>query len=358
MITLTFVRHGESTDNLKSAWSGWKDAPLSNHGFQVRPSIQTLASLAHDLSAALQQAKACGEYFASLPITAIFASPLKRALVTAQKIQELQESPTPPLTITELIREQHFGVAEGHGWSGPIASSSEPDDPTSNATGRFGVIDPQSGKKIYPVQLGRTARFEDGESLDEVAARTGEAFDKFVMPYVRESVGKKLGEVNIMFVSHGIAVSESIGAIFARAANGAGADAGTWRGLRNTAWTRLVISMVGEKLEYDAEAMKPKADTNVGNEAQDTGAQIAQAVEDANPPLSPTSGEGKEIVVEVVEVNQSSHLEGLVRQKGGIGSMAHDEKQREITEFFGGGGSKTKTNPETQDGIIEIADSD
>jgi len=44
MITVTLVRHGESTDNLKRIWAGWKDAPLSQHGMNVRihPSDQRI----------------------------------------------------------------------------------------------------------------------------------------------------------------------------------------------------------------------------------------------------------------------------------------------------------------------------
>lgn len=98
---------------------------------------------------------------------------------------------------------------------------------------------------------------------------------------------------------------------------------------------------------------------------------MALQVEGMNPP--PTDGEGqtkKEIKARVVAVNQHAHLEGIVshtlsptqsnsgeiddslrfsacllpspqvRQKGGIGSMPHDENQKAITDFFGGGGSK------------------
>lgn len=35
MITLTIIRHGESTDNLKPIWAGHADAPLSHHGMNV-----------------------------------------------------------------------------------------------------------------------------------------------------------------------------------------------------------------------------------------------------------------------------------------------------------------------------------
>ncbi|KAG8919159.1 hypothetical protein FRC00_011671 [Tulasnella sp. 408] len=146
----------------------------------------------------LNQAKAVGEYFAKHPITAIFASPLKRALTTAQQIEKQNQS-KPPLTITPLIREQHFGEAEGNPWAPSITPNPKgPNDP--NATGRLGVIDPKTNKKVYPVQPGRTAKFPAGESQDDVAERTGEAFDEFVMPFVRESVGKPAAEVNVFFV--------------------------------------------------------------------------------------------------------------------------------------------------------------
>ena len=71
----------------------------------------------------------------------------------------------------------------------------------------------------------------------------GEAFDEFVMPFVRDSKGKKLGDVNVVFVSHGIAISETIGAVFKRSVNGRGLNPRTWSGLHNTAWTRLVVGM-------------------------------------------------------------------------------------------------------------------
>ncbi|KAG8972621.1 hypothetical protein FRC05_009731 [Tulasnella sp. 425] len=292
------------------------------------------------------QAKAVGEYFAKYPIAAIFASPLKRALTTAQQIEKQNQS-KPPLTITPLIREQHFGEAEGNPWAPAITPDPKgtkgPNDP--NATGRLGVIDPKTNKKVYPVQPGRSAKFPAGESQDDVAERTGEAFDEFVMPFVRDSVGKPVGEVNVFFVSHGIAISEGIGAIFSRAVNGRGVDPDTWRGLHNTAWSRVVIGMEGEKLEYNGEELHIEVG---GSHDEDEGEKLANAVESANPPtpeVEKREPRKKEIVAKVVAVNQYSHLDGVVREKGGIGSMAHDDTQKAITDFFGGGG-KSKDNKE------------
>lgn len=42
--------------------------------------------------------------------------------------------------------------------------------------------------------------------------------------------------------------------------------------------------------------------------------------------------------VNVLTMNVSTHLDGIKRQKGGIGSSAHDDKQKDIRSFFAGGG--------------------
>ncbi|KAG8991366.1 hypothetical protein FRB93_002828 [Tulasnella sp. JGI-2019a] len=292
-----------------------------------------------------QQAKAAGEFFSTVPIHTIITSPLKRAFTTAQQILKNQpDASKPPLISTPLIREQHFGEAEGHTWLAPVSSSSGGD------SGRMGIIDPKTREKSYPVQYGRQAKFPAGECLEDVALRTGEAFDTLILPIVKKSEGKACGEVNVFFVSHGIAISETIGAIFARCIGGDKVDPDTWRGLKNTAWTRLVIGTKEEKLSYVKAAMKEPSSGSDVHTNKDTGSLIADEVESANPP--PTDGSSdaepevpKEIIAKVVAVNQYSHLEGVVRQKGGIGSMAHDEKQKAITDFFGGGGSTKQDKP-------------
>ena len=47
------------------------------------------------------------------------------------------------------------------------------------------------------------------------------------------------------------------------------------------------------------------------------------------------------ITSDVVAVNQTEHLAGLKRQRGGIGSSAHDDKQAKLQAFFGGGDGGT-----------------
>lgn len=41
--------------------------------------------------------------------------------------------------------------------------------------------------------------------------------------------------------------------------------------------------------------------------------------------------------VNIVATNVTTHLEGIKRQQGGIGSAAHDDKQKDIRTFFAGG---------------------
>lgn len=71
-LTLTLVRHGESTDNLKSLWAGHRDAPLTTHG--------------------MNQARRLGKSFEDVYIAKIYASDLKRAHWTALQIATQNKS--------------------------------------------------------------------------------------------------------------------------------------------------------------------------------------------------------------------------------------------------------------------------
>jgi len=160
-------------------------------------------------------------------VTAIFSSDLKRALWTGQQVQMQQSrQPSPPFTTSELLREQHWGDAEGQPWTAHVPSGAGTD-----------------GKKYWVLPPGRNGKFPNGESAEDVAVRTGEAFDTFVLPFVMAAKGKSLGEIHIVMTSHGIAIAELIGAIFQRAANGQGKEPSSWRGLVNTGWTRLVLGL-------------------------------------------------------------------------------------------------------------------
>ncbi|KAF8583352.1 phosphoglycerate mutase [Ramaria rubella] len=273
MIIITFVRHGESVDNLRSVWAGWKDAPLSNHGIH------------------LNQAKACGQSFSTTHLSAIYASPLKRAHTTAQAIFDAQSEPRPAFIVSPDLREQHFGIAEGESWSMSVETTLDIE------------------RKVFPILVGRDAKFPGAESLNDLAIRANRAVEELILPWiwdVERGFGKGEAEVHLAVVSHGLCISELVSALVKRDADGYG-HGGDYRGLVNTAWSRVTVAL------------------------KDEGVILTPASIDKATPL----------VVRVTHVNQHDHLAGIKRQKGGIGSTAYDPKQKDIREFFGGGGSRS-----------------
>ncbi|CEL62446.1 Fructose-2,6-bisphosphatase TIGAR OS=Xenopus tropicalis GN=tigar PE=2 SV=1 [Rhizoctonia solani AG-1 IB] len=290
MITLTFVRHGESTDNLKPFWAGWADAALSNHG--------------------LNQAKAAGKFFSTYHITHMFASDLKRAHSTARAIHDAQPEPKPPLTITDLIREQNFGDGEGKRW----------------------------GEGEWAQPEGRDGKFHGGESLNDVARRGDLFYETYLAPIIQEAAGKSAGEVNVVVVSHGICIAETLGALSRRCVEvDTNGSSGKFRGLHNTAWTRVSIGLEGESL---ADAPSSNGTKSSHRLTPDPGAQIATQLEESAPPPEKCEETGPpSLHMKIIACNQHSHLNGVVRQKDGNQSSGDDPSQEKIREFFGGGGN-------------------
>ncbi|KAI0043447.1 phosphoglycerate mutase-like protein [Auriscalpium vulgare] len=266
-LIVTFIRHGESTDNLRSVWAGWQDAPLSNHG--------------------MNQARALGEYFKDTSFSAIHASDLKRAHSTAQALYDGQPDPKPPFIVSQLLREQHFGIAEGQPWTfvrDPKLSLKE-----HYAAGRFPVLDDED------------EGFPDGESVLELAARARRALAEAVMPHVWHAAREGRKGVHVAVVSHGLCISQLVAELLKKSA--VPFPEGDHRGLANTAWTRLTVDVKGSVKDKPLEF--PDNDL---------------------PPLE----------VRVTDVDRHSHTDKIKRQKGGIGSAAYDPSQQDIRAFFGG----------------------
>lgn len=258
-------------DNLRSVWAGWSDSPLSNHG--------------------MNQARALGESFADTHLTIIYTSPLKRAQMTATALRDAQSEPKPPFVVSPLLKEQHFGAAEGRAWS--IRQ-----DPNRTLEEHFA-----NGQ--YPVLYDRSQRFPAGESLDDLATRADEAVCQLVLPHALQAARNGTQDVHIALVSHGLCISEMVAALVKR--NHEGTPDTSYRGLRNTAWARVTVQFKGERA---GEAMGLN--------------------EDDCPPL----------LVKVTDFNRHEHINSVKRQKGGIGRSAYDPKQQGIRDFFGGAAIK------------------
>lgn len=201
MLTVTFIRHGESEDNLKDIWAGWKDAPLSDLG--------------------KRQARALGQSFSSTQITHIYTSPLLRAHATAQSVFNLQSEPKPSFTVSPNLREQHFGIAEGNK-SVVRAPNNTP-------------VEELWAQKIFPVQHSRQDKFPEGESLDDLARRAEVAVRECILPHVETD------NVHVAVASHSLCISELVAALL-RLDPGSRRDISS-AGLLNTAWTRVEVQL-------------------------------------------------------------------------------------------------------------------
>lgn len=175
-----------------------------------------------------QQARALGESLASTRFTAIYASTLKRALWTGQAVHDAQPDPKPYFEESALLREQHFGAAEGHPWSW---------EQTPDMT-----LEEHFAKGIWPVLHERAQRFPEGESVDDLYARATKAIDELVMPHVWRAAREGKKGVHIALASHGLCISELIPALLVKDESGKH-PGDQYRGLHNTAWTRLTVEV-------------------------------------------------------------------------------------------------------------------
>jgi hypothetical protein len=60
------------------------------------------------------------------------------------------------------------------------------------------------------------------------------------------------------------------------------------------------------------------------------------------PPLSAEQRNLPALSVRILATDVTKHLDGVHRQKGGIGSQGFDEKQKDLRAFFGGGAVNDK----------------
>ena len=89
-LRLYIVRHGETAENVKMAYLGWRDEPLNATGHR--------------------QAACAAEALSSLPLRAVITSPLRRTMDTAKSIAVASET---ELREDERLREGSFGTWEG-----------------------------------------------------------------------------------------------------------------------------------------------------------------------------------------------------------------------------------------------------
>jgi broad specificity phosphatase PhoE len=174
-----------------------------------------------------QQARALGDFFADTHFTAIHASDSERAFRTAQILYDGQKDPKPFFDWSELLREQHFGVAEGN--------------PTTFEADAALTLEEHMKKGVYPVLRGYDEKFPEGESTKDLDGRAKTALAEFVLPHVFQAAKEGKTGIHIAIVSHGLCINAIISELLKKSAEQGGET--DYRGLLNTAWTRVVVDI-------------------------------------------------------------------------------------------------------------------
>ena len=324
---LYLIRHGETVDNVAGLYAGTRDSVLTNHG--------------------VEQTERLGHYFArnGVQFTHVFASPLSRAFKTADAVVKAQakvlasekDPATKKLEIIKVpeIIERDFGYYEGKPFSSRPGSRSAGQDASNDN---------------HQNQLG----FVDVESADSMATRIDSFLDQHLFPLF-DSDSKDREQV-VAIVSHGMLLSHFWRRLLLRLPRKSLTIASEIIGGRDNivldhigGWSNTGYMELSITKSYDPEA---EAD---GTTEQSDVAEEATLPTPIPPPLEPEEAEvsvapvtseekllGPKTAIRplvgwwttILAIDSKIHLLGLKRQRGGIGSLAHDESQRTLDAFF------------------------
>ena len=264
---------------MKGLYAGVRDSALTSHG--------------------VHQADRLGQHFADagLRFTNIFSSNLSRAVKTAECIRVAQHDPSGPEVMqTATLREQDFGYYEGKPFHARSTQSQK------------------SGKEIHRREHLQDPDFQDVESKDSMKLRAEEFLSEYLRP-VMKNASVDISCV-VAVVSHGILLSS------------------LWRCLLSTQPSESV------NLAPNALSSGPPPSLEYLGGWSNTGYMELHY-------YPPTPGDGWTLVkegdrhtnnvdwvMEIVAVNKKTHLTGLKRTRGGLGSAQHDESQKSIEGFF------------------------
>ncbi|KAI6872219.1 hypothetical protein KC338_g2230 [Hortaea werneckii] len=362
---LFLVRHGETVDNVAGLYAGVRDSALTNHGFD--------------------QARRLGEYFDQIDVrfSHIFSSPLSRAYKTAEAIQTAQKPLSDPdgdpkrsvrgIVKVEALMEQDFGFYEGK----PYYAKTDPR---------------RSGRDAHHEKHKNDPGFVDIESKDAIARRADVFLDEHLVPLLRGN--EEDDELVVAVVSHGMLlmhlwrrlllrlprksltiapeVTEARGSVVLEHLGGWG----------NTGFLELSLTKEARDVAIEPADNEPRhhaqdpphappepSPPTRGAQAEDSQAKAAlstdsstgdavapptpvpppaevgeaEAKAEATPQTSIELGPGKDPSetpilhgwsTTILAIDSKQHLGGLKRQRGGIGSLAHDEGQKKLDSFF------------------------
>ncbi|KAK2017002.1 phosphoglycerate mutase [Colletotrichum eremochloae] len=287
-IHLYLVRHGESVDNVANLFAGSRDAPLTAHG------VLQASRLGAHLAARTASASA--------GITHIFTSNLQRAHRTAVAVRDavaashlvapsgsdgslLPSSTARAIEVVQLpeLREKHFGTGEGQKFGARLGSG--PGRP----------------------------RHEGAEDQGAMRVRAQRFVDDYLAPiFACVDAESGNGAESIVVVAHGIILG-----VLAR--------------VLRTAGNFAVLGSIPEDNMHFSWSNTGYVEMHIATTS------VLDASKDAVPTVKWPG-----LVLKIVAVNCTDHLQGLKKTRGGIGSAEFDEKQKKISSFFAPTSKKRK----------------
>lgn len=323
---LYLIRHGETVDNVAGLYAGTRDSTLTNHG--------------------VEQTERLGEFFArnNVTFTHIFSSPLSRAFKTAKAIANAQSKILSGRTLTlkavEIVKvqeliERDFGFYEGK----PFNSRGDPKTQNGDAH-----------NEKYKSQPG----FVDVESKESMATRIDSFLDTHLHPLF-EADGKN-EECVVAVVAHGMLLSHFWKRLLLRLPRKSLTIAPEVTGGRDNiilehlgGWSNtgyLEISLLKDQepdKKPNMSALEPASaeeatlPTPVPPRLQPEDVEVSIVPNEKDEP-APRETSGVWTLTgwstTILAIDSKAHLQGLKRQRGGIGSLAHDEGQKKLEAFF------------------------
>lgn len=194
---LYFVRHGKTQWNLEGRFQGaGGDSEL--------------------LTASYQQMIQVGRYLRPVAFQHAYASPIKRARVTAQRVIKAAHQRV-PLTLLSQLEEFHLGKLEGMAFA--------------------------DAQQQFPEELAAFREHPDQYRTDRIGGETFEEVIARMTPAIRRIVAANDDpQANVLIVSHGAALNAEINALLGTPI----ADLRKRGGLRNTSLTVLETTDGGQ----------------------------------------------------------------------------------------------------------------
>ena len=234
----------------------------------------------------------------NLQLTHIYASDLQRAWITADELRNGQlghfkdDAALPDIVKLELLREQDFGSLE---------------------------MTPWASKQAFDAHDARTeATFRHKETVEAMRIRADQFLDDFISPLW--ALAGDSQDQCVAVVSHGLFLSclwKALTDRFEARSIRLSPEISQDRPLISLAWWSNTGYM---ELEIKADLADSTASVVLLEHS-------AIRLPEGSPPLST-------LTLKVITVNGQDHLLNLKRTRGGVGSAAHDTRQKQIDGFF------------------------